>query len=157
MATLLVPLDFSTGTHRHVEAAAELAAALGDSLHLLHVIEPASAYVPVGASMDVITPPPVDLPSLDSTAQTQRMEELAAPLRNRGLSVQVTALPGLPLEEILQQAEVVQPRYIVLASHGHGALYHLFSGSVVTGVLKQAKQPVLVVPVKAMEEASPAE
>lgn len=157
MATLLVPLDFSTGTQRHLEAAAELASALGDSLHLLHVIEPASAYVPVGASMDVIAPPPIDLPALDTTAQVQRMEALAAPLRSRGLAVQVTAVPGLPLEEILQQAEVLQPRYLVLASHGHGALYHLFTGSVVTGVLKQARQAVLIVPVHGLEDASLAE
>lgn len=154
MATLLVPLDFSRGTHRHIEAAAELAAGLGDSLLLLHVVEPVSAYVPVGASMDVITPPPVDLPHMDTTAQTQRLEALAAPLTARGLTVQVAVVPGLPLEEILQQAEVVQPRYIILASHGHGALYHLFSGSVVTGVLKQARQPVLVVPVHSEEETS---
>jgi nucleotide-binding universal stress UspA family protein len=33
-----------------------------------------------------------------------------------------------------------------MGSHGHGALYHLFVGSVTTAVLKEAPCPVLVVP-----------
>jgi nucleotide-binding universal stress UspA family protein len=36
---------------------------------------------------------------------------------------------------------------IVLGSHGHGAVYHLFSGSVVTAVLHQSEIPVTVIPV----------
>jgi len=36
---------------------------------------------------------------------------------------------------------------LVLGSHGHGALYHLFSGSVVTAVLQKATRPVMVIPV----------
>jgi len=39
------------------------------------------------------------------------------------------------------------PTFLVLGSHGHGALYHLFSGSVVTEVLKKATIPVTVIPV----------
>jgi nucleotide-binding universal stress UspA family protein len=35
---------------------------------------------------------------------------------------------------------------IVIGSHGHGALYHLFAGDVASGILKDAKCPVLVVP-----------
>ena len=35
-----------------------------------------------------------------------------------------------------------------MGSHGHGAVYHLFTGSVVTGVLKHTGCPVLVVPLR---------
>ena len=37
---------------------------------------------------------------------------------------------------------------VIMGSHGHGALYHLFTGSVVTGVLRRIDCPVLVVPLR---------
>jgi nucleotide-binding universal stress UspA family protein len=38
---------------------------------------------------------------------------------------------------------------IVLGSHGHGAVYQLFAGSIVTAVLHKARVPVTVIPVHA--------
>jgi nucleotide-binding universal stress UspA family protein len=55
-------------------------------------------------------------------------------------------LIGLAVDDILEQAAKYKADYIILGSHGHGALYHLFSGSVVTGILKRAKCPIIVVP-----------
>jgi nucleotide-binding universal stress UspA family protein len=39
---------------------------------------------------------------------------------------------------------------IILGSHGHGAVYQLFSGSVVTSVLHKSRVPVTVIPVHAL-------
>jgi nucleotide-binding universal stress UspA family protein len=146
---LLVPVDFSKGTRRLIEQAGLIAQESGSSLVLLHVSEPVAAYVPVGASMDVIAPPPAAINPADNAPLERRLEEFASPLRSAGIEVETRVITGLAVEEIMDQAELLQPKYLVLASHGHGALYHLFSGSVVTGVLKQAKQPVVVVPVHA--------
>lgn len=77
----------------------------------------------------------------------KRLEMLAAPLRAAGLDVACEAILGLAVDEILVQAKTRAADYIVLGSHGHGALYHLFSGSVVTGILKRSECPVVVVPV----------
>ena len=78
-----------------------------------------------------------------------RLEQLAAPLRTSGLEVACEASFGLPVDEIADMAAGQGVDYIVLGSHGHGALFHLFGGSVVTGVLKQSPCPVVVVPVRA--------
>jgi nucleotide-binding universal stress UspA family protein len=77
-----------------------------------------------------------------------RLEQLAAPLRAKGLEVACEALFGMPVDEILDQAKTQGADYIILGSHGHGALFHLFGGSVVTGVLKHSPCPVVVVPVR---------
>ncbi|MEO6052907.1 MAG: universal stress protein, partial [Chthoniobacterales bacterium] len=53
---------------------------------------------------------------------------------------------GLPVDEILDTINNHKVDYIVVGSHGHGALYHLFTGSVVTGILRDATCPVVVVP-----------
>jgi nucleotide-binding universal stress UspA family protein len=146
MKTILVPLDFSDAAHRVVDHVAPLAGQLGVKVVLLHVSEPVANYVPVGASMDVIAPPPVGLEVEDLSEQEKELEKFAAKLRAEGLTVETLVQLGLPVDEILAQSELQNVDMIALGSHGHGALYHLFAGSVVTGVLKKASCPVLVVP-----------
>ncbi len=146
MKTLLIPLDFSKGTSILLDHAAELAKSLDARLSLLHVIEPIATYIPVGASMDVLAAPIMENPP-DQEALQQRVEALAAPLRASGLTVAAHAVIGMAVQEILNRAEAENADYILLGSHGRGALYHLFTGSVVTGVLKKSIRPVVVIPV----------
>jgi nucleotide-binding universal stress UspA family protein len=149
MKTLLVPLDFSDTTDRVLAHAADLARALEARLVLVHIVEPVATYVPVGASMDVIAAaPPQTAEVQDLSVDEARLRSLSQPLSATGLSVECLAILGLAVDDILDQAAKCEASYIVLGSHGHGALYHLFSGSVVNGVLKRATCPVLVVPGK---------
>lgn len=146
MKTLLVSIDFSPISLKVVDGAAELASGLGAKIVLLHVRQPAAAYVPVGAAMDVITAPiPVEPPDLELVRK--QLEGIAQPLRDRGLAVESLVVEGLPAEEILRVAGTSGASLIILGSHGHGAVYHLFSGSVVTSVLHRSEIPVTVIPV----------
>lgn len=145
MKILLTAVDLSPITPKVIEGATDLASALGAKVILLHVTEPVAAYVPVGAAMDVITAPmPVEPPDLE--ALKARLEELAAPIRAKGVHVETVTAISLPVDEILDQAKKTNADMLILGSHGHGALYHLFSGSVVTAVLQKATLPVTVIP-----------
>jgi len=150
MKTLLVPLDTSSGTAKVLSVADSLARPLHAKVVILHVIEPVATYVPVGTGMDVIA---TSAPEIDSEQAAEdakkRLEMLAAPFRAAGLDVACEVTLGLAADEILDQAKMLAADFIVLGSHGHGALYHLFGGSVVTGVLKHSPCPVVVVPVHA--------
>lgn len=150
MKTLLVPVDLSDASQPVLEKAAELAPQLLARIVLLHIVEPVATYVPVGATMDVITaaPPPAETPE-SLSAPDARLKALAEPLVAAGIEVEPVTLIGLAVDDILEQAAKHHADFIMLGSHGHGALYHLFSGSVVTGILKRAKCPVIVVPSKA--------
>jgi nucleotide-binding universal stress UspA family protein len=148
MKTLLVPLDFSDVSETVLASAGNLAVPLGAKIVLLHIVEPIATYVPVGASMDVMAAAPPPLETEDIKVPQQRLEKLAEPLRAQGAEVEAVSLVGLAVDDILAEAESRKVDVIVLGSHGHGALYHLFSGSVVTGVLKRSSCPVLVVPTK---------
>lgn len=148
MATLLVPLDTSEIASRVLKQAESLALQLHAKMILLHIVEPVATYVPTGASMDLIATSPPMLDDEQTDVAQNRLEQLAAPLRAQGIEVACEACVGLAVDEILDQAKNQGVDYIVLGSHGHGALYHLFGGSVVTGVLKHSPCPVLVVPVR---------
>ena len=145
MKTYLTAIDFSAITPRVVEAASELATARGSKLIILHVAEIPPLRVPVGYAMDVVTPPaPMEPPDL--TPIKERLEQIAAPLRAKGLSVETIAIIGVAPDEILAQAKATHASMLILGSHGHGALYQCFGGSVVTAVLHKAEIPVAVIP-----------
>jgi len=146
MKTILAAVDFSQITQKVVEGASLFAEAMQAKLILLNVWEPIASYMPVGAAMDVITAPvPVEPPDLNLVKE--RLEQLAAPLRSKGLTVETLVSTALPVEEILNQSKALGASIIVLGSHGHGALFQLFSGSVVTSVLHKSTIPVTVIPV----------
>jgi nucleotide-binding universal stress UspA family protein len=149
MKTLLVPVDLSDASQPVLEKAAELAQQLSARIILLHIVEPVATYVPVGATMDVIAAAPPPAETTESlSAPDSRLKALAEPLNAAGISVEAVTLIGLAVDDILDQAAKCHADYIMLGSHGHGALYHLFSGSVVTGILKRATCPIIVVPSK---------
>ena len=148
MPTLLVPLDTSEIAPKVLLEAESLALQLRAKVILFHVVEPVASYVPVGAAMDMIATSPPDLDMGQTEVAKTRLEQLAAPLRTKGLEVACEAVFGVPVDEIVDQAETQGTGYIILGSHGHGALFHLFGGSVVTGVLKHSPCPVVVVPVR---------
>ena len=53
---------------------------------------------------------------------------------------------GLVVDDIFEQAGTYHVEYIIRGSDGHGALYDLFSKSVVMKTLKHVKCPIIVVP-----------
>lgn len=149
MSNILVPLDTSASAEKVLAAAEDLAVRLKSGVRLLHVIEPMASYIPVGAAMDVVTTAAVEIDPMQAEGAKKRLEKLADRLRAKGLEVDCEALIGIAADEILEMAKSLGSEFIVLGSHGHGALYHLFSGSVVTGVLKHSACPVVVVPIRA--------
>jgi len=148
MATILVPLDTSEIASKVLIEAESLALKLKTKVILFHVVEPIATYVPAGAAMDLIATSPPELDDGQTDVALSRLEQLAAPLRSKGLEVACEACFGIPVDEIIDRATTQGTDYIILGSHGHGALFHLFGGSVVTGVLKHCPCPVVVVPVR---------
>jgi len=143
MKTILAPVDFSAITPAVVENAASLARAVGGRLVLLHVVAP--AIVPGDSSSMV-----VDLSQMQARAETGAAVQLAAlkaGLNAGGVEAEVAEVGGIPTVQILEQAGVFGADYIVMGSHGHGAVYDLLIGGTTHAILKRARCPVVVVPV----------
>jgi nucleotide-binding universal stress UspA family protein len=148
MKTLLVPVDFSDASGHLLEVAEAEARSRGAGLILFHAVEPAAEVagfetdpemmrLKIGSDLDD-----------EKRIEAARLRELAAPLAARGIECQTVVRFGLPADEIISAAREHGCEIVVMGSHGHGALFHLFSGSVVTGVLRQVACPVLVVPLR---------
>jgi len=139
---ILVPVDFSPVTVAVVRRAGELAKALGAKCWLIHVAAPEPDFVGYDVGPKYIR---------RVAAQKLRKEhkdllELCGRLDAAGVDVTGRLLPGDPTSKILAEARELKADWIVIGSHGHGALHHLLTGSVCEGVVKEAACPVVVVP-----------
>jgi nucleotide-binding universal stress UspA family protein len=145
MKTILVPVDFSNVTASVVANATAMAAAMKMRLVLLHVAEPEPDFVG-------FEPGPLSVREAvahDFQAEHHKLEELKAGLAASGLDVTALQVQGMAVEKIVSEAGKLGADYIVMGSHGHGALYHLIVGSATEGVLKKSPCPVVVVPGRA--------
>lgn len=82
--------------------------------------------------------------------------DAAARAEEAGVETRTLVLRGMPVPEICGAAERFAPQYLVVGSHGRGALKRAVFGSVSMGVLHHAKCPVLVVPAETRERATTA-
>lgn len=142
MKTILAPVDFSSVTPQVVEQAGELAAALGGSVELFHTIAP---------PVNVVT---YDMP-VESYAEElefakaqalKKLAELKRRLDAKGISCTTKFTQGNAVVAILDEAHNLPASFIVMGSHGHGAIYELLAGSTTHGVLHRATCPVVVLP-----------
>ena len=143
--TILVPVDFSDVTDAVADAAMSIAGAFRSRVILIHVEEPEPDFVG-------FEPGPVPVASTTpalTRARHDQLERLRARLAGGGAPVTANYLSGPIVERIGEQAQSVGADLMVMGSHGHGALYNLLVGSVASGVMKNARCPVLLVPSRA--------
>jgi nucleotide-binding universal stress UspA family protein len=148
MNTVLVPVDFSDTQGRLLAAAENEARLRGASLVLLHVIEPAAEVAGFETDPEMMRLKIGQDVEAEERIEGERLQALAREVAGRGVSCESSVKFGLPADEIMSAARDRKAALVVMGSHGRGALYHLFTGSVVTGVLKRIDCPVLVVPLR---------
>jgi nucleotide-binding universal stress UspA family protein len=141
MKTILVPIDFSDVTERVIATAREYADALKAKVILLHVTEPEPDFVGFEPGPMAIR----QAVARDFKAEHQKLDELKSTF-SPDHHVLALHIQGPLVDKILSQATEHHADLIVMGSHGHGALFELFVGSVTSGVLKNSACPVLVVP-----------
>lgn len=145
---LLTAVDFSPQTGKVLEAARDLATALGAELWLVHAAAPEPVVVRghgAGARRD-----------RQQTAEEYRQEhrliqDAAADAREAGIKTTGLLVQGPPAKMILKEAADLDADMIVVGSHGFGAVLGLLLGSVSKTVLRKANCPVLVVPADRQE------
>lgn len=146
---ILVPVDFSVYSEAALLCAAELAEMIGAPLTVLHVVhDPGEApgyYAVKGRKK-----------------QLRRMEDVAADMLEEFMSQVRKAHPerhilahaetllvvGLPVNRILETAEKISARMIVMGSQGRTGLKHIMLGSKAEQVVNLAPIPVTIVKAK---------
>ncbi len=141
MASILLCVDFSRLTKRTVEAAIDLGRALELPIHVVHVRTGAT-----GTKHVVTSEKYQSLRAKEVADEHQAFASVVSAVEASGLSVTSHIARGDTVDVIVSQARAVDARYLVMGSHGTGAMYHLVVGSVAGGVLNELDTPVVLVP-----------
>ena len=137
---ILVPVDFSVGSERAVEKAAELARVMDASVELMHVYQ-----LPVFALPDSsITVSPTYIADLTDRAQ-RALEKHRAVLAADGIEASTKLIEGLPAQAIVDHASDISAEMIIMGTHGHSGFKRFLLGSTAERVVRMATVPVLSV------------
>lgn len=139
MKTILAPIDLSDAAAGVTSEARALAGILGGKVHLLHVVPP-----PV--VINEYSPEAERLADEEKQSAELSLEHWQRHLAEAGVEADASLRHGPPVMTILDEAGRTAADYIVMGSHGHGALYNLLVGGTASGVIQKSPCPVVVVP-----------
>jgi universal stress protein A len=143
---IMVTTDFSEAADHAVTHAFRMAADHGAEVLLCHVIETIIAPNPLYA---YYYPTELLSPEVRERAERDAREALLERVPKDGPLSQVpyrtVVVHGMPADEIIRMTEQQGADLIVIATHGHTGLKHLFMGSVAERVIRHVHCPVLVV------------
>ena len=139
--TVLVPTDFSEDAAIAAEAATRIRGVTGadQRLVLLHAYDvPFEAtYLPGSLLMEAMT--------AAAARAKETIEQLAAEMRDSGITVDTLTCAGYPPQIILDQAKIVGADLIAMGTHGRSGMDRVFIGSTAERVVASAPCPVLTV------------
>lgn len=144
MKTILVPVDFSGVTTAVLRAACNLAKLTDGNIVLIHVVEPPVVIDVYGLGQELLA----DSQAASEQITTRKLRALVQQCARAKVPARAVQQSGRPVHEIIATAKRLRASLIVIGTHGHGAAYDLIAGSTTNGVLRQARCPVLVVPVR---------
>jgi nucleotide-binding universal stress UspA family protein len=142
MATrILHPTDFSSHAEMAEAEAVRLARALGAELVLVHVAVETPLYGESVFGMDQVK----KIYAAQAQWAEARLAERARLLGEAGVPTEWRRRVGVPHEEIVKAADDEHAAYIVIGTHGRGALGRFMLGSVADRVVRMARCPVVTV------------
>lgn len=139
---ILVPTDFSGPARVALTQAAAFAREFGSRLILLHVVPEPYVY-PWGTELSTL--PMNDILAQTEEASRQQLAKLAAECGLPADRVDVRAVVGTPVDEVLSLIAAEKIDLVVLGTHGRGLVGHLLLGSVAERVVRRSPVPVLTV------------
>jgi nucleotide-binding universal stress UspA family protein len=142
---ILVATDFSECSQQALEYAISMGKAFQSKISLLHVLD-----VPSELSTEAMIRAGKEGPlmSLEDYLRDNCKEQLDAKkkrIHEAGLQADSLVEAGLAYRVILHKAESLGVDLIVVGTHGHTGLKHLFLGSTAERVVRQAPCPVLTI------------
>jgi nucleotide-binding universal stress UspA family protein len=140
MKPILLATDGSSTAGEAAKTAIELAETFEAPLLIVTIWD--VAYEPTSFGFAPVLP---DIDRVGNKEAWRVADEAAHLATEAGVEVETIVRRGSPVDQIRAIADEHDPRMIVIGSHGWGPLRRALFGSVSTGVLHHARQPVLVV------------
>ncbi|MDH7514526.1 MAG: universal stress protein [Bacteroidota bacterium] len=136
---ILVPIDFSDYSKNSLKYAVAFASRFDAEIILVYVVEP--IIYPADFSFGQIAIPAMDA-ELRSQGE-QQLRKLIETEAGKNVTARAIVRSGKPFVEINQLAREENVDLIILASHGHTGIEHVFFGSTADKVVRKAPCPVL--------------
>lgn len=136
---ILVPLDFSDCSKKALQYAIPFAQHFNASIVLIHVIQINFVGGEFGS---------IDFPLLENELRESRHKQLEAFARDeirQRVPTETLLRTGQPVSEIVLAAKKLDIDLIIISTHGHTGLKHVFLGSTTENVVRYAPCPVLTV------------
>ena len=140
---ILVPIDFSGHSKNALTYAISIAKQFQSELVLVYVVE--SAIYPAEFGFGQTALPTAALEREFHERGKKELEKLVRTHINDQVKARTMVAEGHPASEILAIANKEQVDLIIIATHGHTGVEHLFFGSTTEKVVRKAPCPVLVV------------
>ncbi len=147
MNTLLVAIDFSAGSRKALAVAWSLAGHLGCDVTVVHVRATPTVPTPPAAAIDTAQAELVWDGLVHEkerlTSLRRELERFLAGLEGVARPSRVVLRSGRPSEAIVQAADALDARMIVMSTHGRRGLARAFLGSTTEEVVRKARCAVL--------------
>lgn len=153
---ILACLDGSRLAEQVMPYAAEEAIRFQGQLILFQTVPEPVAFspgIPGAAPVPVETDTMLEESKKALKVSREYLEELATPLRQRGIEVEAVTMPGRPSEAILNYADSNNLNLITIATHGRSGLGRAVFGSVADYVLRESGLPILVISPREVEDS----
>jgi universal stress protein A len=137
---ILVPTDFSECARKALQYAIPLAKQHHANITLLHVTAP----VPYPGG-EYVGPDYMTVETELRASSEKKLKQLAAAEVPHEITARCIAESGSAANAIVENATKIPADLIVISTHGHSGLKHVFLGSVAEHVVRRAPCPVLVV------------
>lgn len=149
ISSVLVPTDFSDGSHAAIDWAMTLAEGFGACVHLLHVgqVVAEGPTPPSGALLEVYHRAREEQGRLATAQLTRLSDELSA--RHPDVTIEYSVHSGPAHEAICNAAKQIGASVIVMGTQGLSGLSRFMIGSTAERVVRAADVPVLTVRAKA--------
>ncbi|MGB3775343.1 MAG: universal stress protein [Leeuwenhoekiella sp.] len=153
MKKICIALDYSPTSEKVLQVGYEYAQALGAQVLLVHVVSDAMYYMNAHDSM-------MGYEGFNTVTNSYVVEELketssdylnSIVLRMGDDKIQTAVIEGEVSDATLEYAAKWSADLLVLGTHGRGFLENMLMGNTAVNIVKHAKIPLLIVPVKKEE------
>ena len=142
MKNIAVGIDFTDVKDAVIQAAADMAKALGATLHVVHVSSPEPALV--GYSGYAYPGP--DEREEELSGEKEKLREIVDDLKAKGIDALGYMKSDETVRGLIEFAEHRNASLIILGTHNRSVIGRVILGSVAEGVIRKSRIPTLVVP-----------
>lgn len=142
MEHIVAAVEFEHSSGKLLPLLEELASTLRSKLWLIHVCAPEPDFVGYEGGPGYVR----DHAARTLREEHQQAQQIAADLREKGLTAKALTIQGPTAEKILDECTRLRADLLVIGRHRHGPFHGLIHPDVVRELVRDSHCPVLVVP-----------